>query len=152
MMSGRRRYQIVLATVVVLGGIAAVIVWATRPAQVELSMSPLRALSTRACATEAHGYGYSLDVADDICMPGTGSSWYHAVLVNSGSYARVSCSATAYDGKGEVVFRGILPFTFAGIRGLFAGHGTTSFDWFLPPPVLAPVSRYVASCSTLPYP
>lgn len=151
-MSGRRRYQIVLAVVVVLGGIAAVIMWVTRPAQVTLSLSPLRPLSTGACAAEAHGYGYSLAVADDMCTLGAGSSWYHAVLVNSGSYARVSCSATAYDTKGQAVFQGVLPFTFAGPRGLFAGHGTTAFGWFLQPPHLVPVSRYVAGCSTLPYP
>jgi hypothetical protein len=151
-MSGRRRYQIVPAAVVVLGGVAAVIVWATRPAQVTLALAPLRPLSTGTCAAEAHGYGYSLAAADDMCTLGAGSSWYHAVLMNSGSCARVSCSATAYDAKGQVVFQGVLPFTFAGIRGLFAGHATTSFDWFLLPPHLVPVSRYVASCSTLPYP
>ena len=120
--------------------------------QIKLSLSPLRPLSTGACAAEAHGYGYSLAVADDMCMTGVGSSWYHAVLVNSGSYAQVSCSATAYDAKGQAVFQGVLPFTFGGIRGLFAGHGTTSFDWFLPPPIPTAVSRYATSCSALPYP
>lgn len=151
-MNGRRRYQIALATVIVLGGVAAVVVWIARPAQVTISISPLRPLSAGACAAEVHGYGYSLDAADDMCVPGAGSSWYHAVLLNRGSYSRVSCSATVYDARGNTVFHGVLPFTFGGIRGLFAGHGTTSFDWFLPPPTSARASRYVTTCSTLPYP
>ncbi|HEY1919153.1 MAG TPA: hypothetical protein VGH27_26590 [Streptosporangiaceae bacterium] len=151
-MISRRQYQIALVAVVVLGGVAAVIVWIARPPQVTVSMSPLRALSTQACAAEAHGYGYSLDVADDMCTAGAGSGWYHAVLVNNGSYSQVNCSATAYDVEGNVVFHGVLPFAFGGIRGLFAGHGTTTFNWFLPSPTPAPVSRYVATCSLVPYP
>jgi hypothetical protein len=151
-MSGRRRYQVILIAALVLGGVAAFIIWVTRPAQVTISMSPRRPVSTAACAAEVHEYGYSKTAAEDMCAPGAGSSWYHAVLLNNGSYSRVSCSATAYDAKGNTVFRGVLPFTFGGIRGLFAGHGTTVFDWFLPPPAFAPIRRYVASCSTLPYP
>jgi hypothetical protein len=170
----RRRYQVALAALLVVGVVAAIAIWVTRPAQLTLSMRPVLALTTAACASEVHAHGYAVSVGTSMCQPGAacagephahgyavsvGTSmcqpdlkprWYHAVLVNNGSYALVACSATGYDSGGNAIFHGTLPFTFAGPDGLFAGHGRTAFYWFLPQPVTGPVARYAASCSVSP--
>jgi hypothetical protein len=146
-MISRRPYRVAIAALLVVSAVAAVIVWLTRPAQVTLSMRPVRPLTMAACVAEAHRYGYSISAGRIICPSLSAPRWYHAVLVNRGSYALVDCSATGYDSGGKAVFHGWLPFTFAGIRGLFAGHGTTSFYWYLPKPTASQVLRYAASCS-----
>lgn len=152
-MISRRKYLATFAALAVTGTIIAVSIWLTRPAQFTLSMRPVRARTTAACAAEAHHYGYSITVATTIMCPASSAqSWYHAVLVNRGRYTLVNCSATGYDARGRTVFHGALPFTFAGIRGLFAGHGTTAFYWYLPHPTAVVVQRYATTCSVNPWP
>jgi hypothetical protein len=143
-----------LAVLIVGGAVAVVVVvWALRPAQVALSMRAVRPLTMAACVAETHHYGYSIGAAGVICEPGTDGSWYHARLTNMGPYAFMSCVATGYDSRGKVVFHGLLPFTFADPRGLFApGHRSIVFSWYLPQAVTAPVARYVATCSARQYP
>jgi hypothetical protein len=166
-MRGRRWYWVAACVLIVIGAVAVIVVRATRSPQLTLSMRPVRTLTTAACVAEAHRYGYSISAGMFICQPGTAAAapplggvhgpsgsaplWYHAVLVNRGSYALVDCSATGYDSGGRAVFHGGLPFTFAGIRGLFAGHGTTAFYWYLPKRTASEVLRYTASCSINPY-
>ncbi len=149
-MKGRRWHWVAASVLIVTGAVAAIIVWLTQPPQATLSMRPVKPLTTAACVAEAHRYGYSISAGRIICPSWSAPRWYHAVLVNRGSYALVDCSATGYDPGGKAVFHGWLPFTFAGIRGLFAGRGTTAFYWYLPKPIASDVSRYTASCSISP--
>lgn len=149
----RRRRWWLAAALAVAGAVVAVMVWVTQPPQFSLSLRPVRPLTTAACAAEAHQYGYSLTVATTImCPTSAAQSWYHAVLINRGGYTLVNCSATGYDARGKVIYHGLVPFSFAGLRGLFAGHGTTTFYWYLPQSAAAPVQRYSATCSVNPWP
>jgi hypothetical protein len=143
-----------LAVGAIIGASAvAIAVWATRPAQVTLWMTPVHPLTLAVCAEEAHQFGYSIGAGRIICEPGVGGTWYSAILVNDGQYARVSCTATGYGARGAVIFSGLLPFELGGIRGLFApAHQALSFTWYLPQRPNARVRTYVATCSTLPYP
>jgi hypothetical protein len=151
----RRRYRAALAVLIVGAAVAVVVIWVTRPAQaqVTLSMRPVRPLSTAACAGEAHQYGYSLSAAAGFCQTGAGHAWYFARLTNRGPYDFMSCAATAYDSRGRIVFQGPLPFEFAGIRGLFApGHRSMTFYWYLPQITTAAVARFTATCTARRYP
>jgi hypothetical protein len=143
-----------LAVGAIIGASAvAVAVWATRPTQITLWMTPAHPLTLAACAEEAHQFGYSIDAGRSFCQPGVGGTWYHAALVNNGPYRQVSCTAKGYGARGTVLFSGPLPFEFGGIRGLFApAHWALLFTWYLPQRTTARVWTYVATCSTLPYP
>lgn len=152
-MTKLRRWHWAVAASIASVGAAALTIWLTRPAQVLLSITPVRPLTLSSCAIEAHHNGYSLAAGRSICLPGASTNWYRAVLTNRGSYALVSCRATAYGSAGQTVFNGYLPFELFGIRGLFApAHQRIRFYWYLPQPATGPVKQYVATCSTEPYP
>jgi hypothetical protein len=52
-----------------------------------------------------------------------------------------------------VVFRGLVPFDFAGPRGLFAlGHRSIEFSWYLPRQPGPAAVRYATSCAARPNP
>jgi len=151
-MSGRRWYWVALSGLIVAAAVA-LILSLTRPPQIVMSMRPAKPLTLDACAAEAHTQGYSLSAGQLVCGPGAFVPWYHAVLTNRGAYALVSCTATAYDSDRRSVFNGRLAFELFGIRGLFApAHRSIGFYWYLPQAASGPVSRYVATCSTEPYP
>ena len=141
-----------MASAIVGAFAVAIAVWVTRPPPVKLWMKPAHPLTLAACTQEAHQFGFSADAGRLLCKPGMGGTWYHAALVNDGQYSRVSCTATGYGADHAILFKGVLPFAFGGIRGLFApAHWALSFTWYLPRRTAGRVWTYAAACSVQPY-
>lgn len=146
------RYAVIVIALVA-GGVIAVTVFKPHRSPVTLDLRPATPLTTAACITEVRHYGYGAGPAGSLCQSSTGQSWYHARLTNRGPQAFMSCSATGFGPRGEVVFKGPLPFEFGGVRGLFApGHRSITFSWYLPRKAASAVARYTATCSARQYP
>jgi hypothetical protein len=148
------RYLVVLVALLAGGVIAVAVFHPTKSSQVTMAMKPAAPLTTAACVSQArHFGGYSAGAAGLLCGTGHGLSWYHARLTNQGGYDFTRCRATGYDAGGRVVFRGLLPFDFAGTRGLFApGHRSIEFSWYLPRQSGSAAARYVTACVARQYP
>jgi hypothetical protein len=148
------RYLVVLVALLAGGVIAVTVFHPAQSTQVTLAMKPAAPLTTAACVRQARQYGgYSAGAAGPLCATGRGLSWYHARLTNQGGNNFTRCRATGYDAGGRVVFRGLVPFDFAGPRGLFAlGHRSIEFSWYLPREPGAGATRYVTACTARQYP
>jgi hypothetical protein len=150
---GFLRYAVILVALIA-GGVAAVTIFhPARPPQVALALRPAPAPTVAACVSEVRHNGYGAGAAGPLCASGAGQAWYRARLTNHGPYEFMSCTATGYDAGGKVVYRGPLPFEFAGSRGLFApAHRSVTFSWYLPRKPAGAVRHYTAVCSARPYP
>jgi hypothetical protein len=147
------RYLVVLVALLAGGVIAVAVFHPAKSSQVTMAMKPAAPLTTAACVSQARHYGYAAAPAGALCATGRGLSWYHARLTNKGGYDFTRCRATGYDAGGRVVFRGLVPFDFAGPRGLFApGHRSIEFSWYLPRQAGSPAARYVTDCTARQYP
>jgi hypothetical protein len=125
-------------------------------ATIEARVKPRSPLSHRACAREAHGWGYQIDAARGQCARGDRAPWFHATITNAAAKPTyVKCDVTAWNRGSQRLFDATLPtVVVAPPAGVFlARHRTRSLDWFFdtdafPEAVghLHDVDSYTAEC------
>jgi len=102
-------------------------------AAIPVNVTPRAPLSHRACAREAHAWGYQMDAARGQCARGFRAPWFHATITNA--FAKptyVKCEATAWGRESEALFHAALPtIVVAPPAGVFLDrHRSRQLDWF----------------------